>query len=43
MAKILLKKLWKKGLEWDENIKEPERGEIINFLTSIFKVEEVFF
>ena len=42
-AKIILKGLWKVGFGWDEDIGGPEREKLIQFLVSMFKLEDVDF
>ena len=33
--------MWQKGLGWDDDIADPERGEIIEFFVSMFQLEEI--
>ena len=42
-AKMLLKNLWKRGFGWDEDIDGPERELLIEFLISMFRLENIYF
>jgi len=42
-AKMLLKNLWKRNLQWDEEINEHDRESVVSFFEDIFEIEDISF
>ena len=43
VAKIFLRELWKRKLDWDEDVGEDDRAKVIRFFTNAFELEDISF
>ena len=43
VAEILLRELWKRKLDWDEDVGEDDSANVIRFFTSAFELEDISF